>query len=119
MSQEGGATSEINTKGSRQTSKQLHISNIKSLDANKDLEAKVEDKGNEEPVIIETHQNNFTISSFDDGSIHHNASQRQDASESLVIDQQASNSQPGTDTIEQQEHAEMRKGTIEEERKVY
>ena len=36
-------------------SKLIFTSHIQQIDANKDLEAKVEDKGNEEPVIIETH----------------------------------------------------------------
>ena len=36
-------------------SKLIFTSHIMQLDANKDFEAKVEDKGNEEPVIIETH----------------------------------------------------------------
>ena len=75
------------------------------------------DSGIDEPAIVETHQNNFTISSFDENSIvhdHTSASKRQDG-ESLVIDQQASNtSYTGGDTLEQRNEAEVRKGTIDE-----
>ena len=57
MSQEGRVSPGMNknTKAQRQMSKLIFTSHIQQLDANKDLEAKVEDKGNEEPVIIETH----------------------------------------------------------------
>ena len=57
MSQEGRVSPGMNknTKAQRQMSKLTFKSHVYQLDANKDLEAKVEDKGNEEPVIIETH----------------------------------------------------------------
>ena len=77
------------------------------------------DSGIDEPAIVETHQNNFTISSFDENSIvhdHTSASKRLDG-ESLVIDQQASNtntSYTGGDTLEQRNEAEVKKGTIDE-----
>ena len=53
------------------------------------------EKSLDEPVIVETHQNNFTISSFDEHSIVHDPTspggvRYPGEGDSLVIEQQAS-----------------------------
>ena len=84
--------------------------------SNMDLKEKSLDSGIDEPVIVETHQNNFTISSFDEHSIVHDPTSPggiRAEGDSLVIEQQASNSNCG-ETIEQRSENEIHKGTIEE-----